>query len=75
MNEFNDESFFYFDPEGEIMEFTMRQLLDWAFNYPAVGLPPLTKQEKMEIMRWHIADIEKSISIIEKDEYARLSEV
>lgn len=78
MNEFNDFYFTLVSPEGETIEFSIRELLDLEFNqqlFPDVDVQRYTKQDKIEVMRNLIADIEKCISIIEKDENARLSEV
>ena len=78
MNEFNDFYFTLVSPEGETIEFSIRELLDLEFNqqlFPDVDVQRYTKQDKIEVMRNLIADIEKCISIIEKDENAKLSEV
>lgn len=77
MNEFHDDYFTLISTEGEIIEFSIRELLDHEFNQVifAVDTQGYTKQDKIEVMKNLIADIEKCISIIEKDENARLSEV
>ena len=78
MNEFHDDYFTLISTEGEIIEFTIRELIDHEFNqvlFPDVDVQRYTKQDKIEVMKNLIADIEKCISIIEKDENARLSEV
>ena len=77
MNEFYDDYFTLISTEGEIIEFSIRELLDHEFNQVifAVDTQRYTKQDKIEVMKNLIADIEKCISIIEKDENARLSEV
>lgn len=77
MNEFYDDNFTFISTEGEIIEFSIRELLDHEFNQVifAVDTQRYTKQDKIEVMKNLIADIEKCISIIEKDENARLSEV
>lgn len=78
MNESNDFYFTLVSPEGETIEFSIRELLDLEFNqqlFPDVDVQRYTKQDKIEVMRNLIADIEKCISIIEKDENAKLSEV
>ena len=77
MNEFYDDYFTMISTEGEIIEFSIRELLDHEFNQVifAVDTQRYTKQDKIEVMKNLIADIEKCISIIEKDENARLSEV
>ena len=77
MNEFHDDFFTFFSTKG-VIEFTIRELIDHEFNlviFPDVEIQGYTKQEKIEVMKNLIADIEKCISIIEKDENARLSEV
>lgn len=78
MNESNDFYFTLVSPEGETIEFSIRELRDLEFNqqlFPDVDVQRYTKQDKIEVMRNLIADIEKCISIIEKDENAKLSEV
>ena len=77
MNGFYDDYFTFISTEGEIIEFTIRELLDHEFNQVifAVDTQGYTKQDKIEVMKNLLADIEKCISIIEKDENARLSEV
>lgn len=78
MNEFHDDYFTLISTEGEIIEFTIRELIDHEFNqvlFPDVDVQRYTKQDKIEVMKNLIADIEKCISIIEKEENARLSEV
>ena len=77
MNEFYDDNFTFISTEGEMIEFSIRELLDHEFNqviFP-VEVQGYTKQDKIEVMKDLISDIEKCISIIEKDENARLSEV
>ena len=77
MNEFYDDNFTFISTEGEMIEFSIRELLDHEFNqviFP-VEVQGYTKQDKIEVMKNLIADIEKCIEIIEKDESARLSEV
>lgn len=58
-------------------ETQIRELIDNEFNQVifAVDTQRYTKQDKTEVMKNIIADIEKCIGIIEKDENARLSEV
>jgi hypothetical protein len=58
-------------------ETQIRELIDNEFNQVifAVDTQGYTKQDKTEVMKNIIADIEKCIGIIEKDENARLSEV
>ena len=77
MNDFHDDYFTLISTKGEIIEFTIRELIDNEFNQVifAVDTQGYTKQDKIEVMKNIIADIEKSIGIIEKDENARLSEV
>lgn len=78
MNDFCDDYFTFINTNGEIIEFTIRELIDHEFNqvlFPDVEIQGYTKQDKIEVMKNLIADIEKCISIIEKDENARLSEV
>lgn len=77
MNDFHDDYFTLISTEGEIIEFTIRELIDNEFNQVifAVDTQGYTKQDKIEVMKNIIADIEKCIGIIEKDENARLSEV
>lgn len=77
MNDFHDDYFTLISTKGEIIEFTIRELIDNEFNQVifAVDTQGYTKQDKIEVMKNIIADIEKCISIIEKDENARLSEV
>ncbi|MBQ6726591.1 MAG: hypothetical protein IJQ89_08450 [Bacteroidales bacterium] len=77
MNDFYDDYFTFINTNGEIIEFSIRELLDHEFNQVifAVDTQRYTKQDKIEVMKNLIADIEKCISIIEKDENARLSEV
>lgn len=78
MNDFYDYYFTFINTNGEIIEFTIRELIDHEFNqviFPDVEIQGYTKQDKIEVMKNLIADIEKCISIIEKDENARLSEV
>ena len=77
MNEFYDDNFTFISTEGEMIEFSIREPLDHVFNqvlFP-VEVQGYTKQDKIEVMKNLIADIEKCIEIIEKDENARLSEV
>ena len=77
MNEFNDFYFTLASPEEETIEFSIRELLDHEFSHdiPEVDIQRYTKQVKIEVMKDLISDIEKCISIIEKDENARLNEV
>ena len=77
MNDFYDDYFTFINTNGEIIEFSIRELIDNEFNQVifAVDTQRYTKQDKIEVMKNLIADIEKCISIIEKDENARLSEV
>ena len=78
MNEFYDDYFTFINTNGEIIEFTIRELLDYQFKkviFPDVEIQGYTKQDKIEVMKNLIADIEKCISIIEKGENARLGEV
>ena len=78
MNDFHDDYFTFISEEGKIIEFTIRELIDHEFNqelFPDEVIQRYTKQEKIEVMKNLIDDIEKCISIIEKDENARLSEV
>lgn len=77
MNDFHDDYFTLISTKGEIIEFTIRELIDNEFNQVifAVDTQGYTKQDKIEVMKNIIADIEKCIVIIEKDENARLSEV
>ncbi len=77
MNDFYDDYFTFINTNGEIIEFSIRELLDHEFNQVifAVDTQRYTRQEKIEVMKNLIADIEKCINIIEKDENARLSEV
>ena len=58
-------------------ETQIREFIDNEFNQVifAVDTQRYTKQDKIEVMKNIIADIEKCIGIIEKDENARLSEV
>ena len=58
-------------------ETQIRVFIDNEFNQVifAVDTQGYTKQDKIEVMKNIIADIEKCIGIIEKDENARLSEV
>ena len=74
MNEFNDFYFTLVSPEGETIEFSIRELLDNEFSHD-ISIQRYTKQVKIEVMKDLISDIEKCISIIEKDENARLNEV
>ena len=74
MNEFNDFYFTLVSPEGESIEFSIRELLDYEFSHD-ISIQRYTKQVKIEVMKDLISDIEKCISIIEKDENARLNEV
>ncbi|MBR1991275.1 MAG: hypothetical protein IJ986_03260 [Bacteroidales bacterium] len=74
MNEFNDFYFTLVSPEGESIEFSIRELLDYEFSHD-IPIQSYTKQVKIEVMKDLISDIEKCISIIEKDENARLNEV
>ena len=74
MNEFNDFYFTLVSPEGESIEFSIRELLDYEFSHD-IPIQRYTKQVKIEVMKDLISDIEKCISIIEKDENARLNEV
>ena len=74
MNEFNDFYFTLVSPEGESIEFSIRELLDYEFSHD-ISIQRYTKQGKIEVMKDLISDIEKCISIIEKDENARLNEV
>ena len=74
MNEFNDFYFTLVSPEGESIEFSIRELLDCEFSHD-IPIQRYTKQVKIEVMKDLISDIEKCISIIEKDENARLNEV
>ena len=54
-------------------ETQIRELIDNEFNQVifAVDTQGYTKQDKIEVMKNIIADIEKCIGIIEKDENAR----
>ena len=58
-------------------ETQIREFIDNEFNQVifAVDTQGYTKQDKIEVMKNIIADIEKCICIIEKDENVRLSEV
>ena len=58
-------------------ETQIREFIDNEFNQVifAVDTQRYTKQDKIEVMKNIIANIEKRIGIIEKDENARLSEV
>lgn len=58
-------------------ETQIREFIDNEFNQVifAVDTQRYTKQDKIEVMKNIIADIEKCIGIIEKDENAKLSEV
>lgn len=58
-------------------ETQIREFIDNEFNQVifAVDTQKYTKQDKIEVMKNIIADIEKCIGIIEKDENAKLSEV
>lgn len=71
----NFEIGFLKDLEGR--ETQIREFIDNEFNQVifAVDTQGYTKQDKTEVMKNIIADIEKCIGIIEKDENARLSEV
>lgn len=76
MNDFHDDYFTFISSEGEIIEFTIRELIDHEFNqviFPDEYMQRYTKQDKIEVMKNLIDDIEKCISIIEKDENAKLS--
>ena len=55
-------------------ETQIREFIDNEFNQVifAVDTQGYTKQDKTEVMKNIIADIEKRIDIIEKDEIARL---
>ena len=77
MNEFNDDLFGYIDSQGQIIEFSIRELLAYQFDtfkFPFT-VQGYTKQEKIDFMKGIIADIEKCIEMIEKDENAKSSEV
>ena len=77
MNEFNDDLFGYIDSQGQIIEFSIRELIEYEFNkskFP-IKVQGYTKQEKIDFMKGIIADIEKCIEMIEKDENVKLSEV
>ncbi len=58
-------------------ETQIREFIDNEFNQVifAVDTQRYTKQDKIEVMKNIIVDIEKCIGIIEKDENAKLSEV
>ena len=58
-------------------ETQIQEFIDNEFNQVifAVDTQGYTKQDKIEVMKNIIADIEKCIGIIEKEENARLSEV
>jgi hypothetical protein len=78
MNDFHDDYFTFISEEGKIIEFTIRELIDHEFNqvlFPDEDIQRYTKQEKIEVMKNLIDDIEKCISIIEKNENAKLSDV
>ena len=61
MNEFHDDYFTLISTEGKITEFFIRELLDHEFNQVifAVDTQRYTKQDKIEVMKNLIADIEK----------------
>ncbi len=70
MNDFNDDLFAFIN--DEIIEFSIRELIDYQFNLRILDdSTNYTKEEKINFMKNLIADIEKCISIIEKDEHAR----
>ena len=77
MNEFNDDLFGYIDSQGQIIEFSIRELIEYKFDtskFP-IKVQGYTKQEKIDFMKGLVADIEKCIEMIEKDENAKLCEV
>ncbi len=69
MNEFNDDLFTYVEFDDEVMEFSIRELINHQFNLRILDDNPLyTKEEKIEFMKSPIEDIEKCIEKVEKDE-------
>ena len=62
MNDFHDDYFTLISTKGEIIEFTIRELIDNEFNQVifAVDTQGYTKQDKIEVMKNIIADIENA---------------
>ena len=69
MNEYNDDLFTYIADNGEFMEFSIRELINYQFNLRIFDKNPLyTKEEKIEFMKSLIEDIEMCIAKVENDE-------
>ena len=70
-----NDYYFYVAPNEEDLgwEFTIGELIESEFEAHPENFP--NKSEKIGFLKDLIADIEMCISIIEKDENARLSEV
>lgn len=67
MNEFNDDLFTFIN--GELIEFSIRELINHQFNLRILDDNPLyTKEEKIEFMKSLIEDIEMCITKVENDE-------
>ncbi len=77
MTEFHDDLFTYISTDGEMIEFSIRELIHYEFNheiFPKEYVQGYSKQDKIEVMKNLVADIEKCIERIEKDENANLLE-
>jgi len=69
MNEYNDDLFTYIADNGEFMEFSIRELINYQFNLRIFDENPLyTKEEKIEFMKSLIEDIEMCITKVENEE-------
>ena len=68
MNEYNDDLFTYIADNGEFMEFSIRELINYQFNLRIFDEnPPYTKEEKIEFMKSLIEDIEMCITKVENE--------
>ena len=69
MNEYNDDLFTYIADNDELIEFSIRELINNQFNLRIIDdNPPYTKEEKIEFMKNLIEDIEMCITKVENDE-------
>lgn len=69
MNEYNDDLFTYIADNGEFIEFSISELINYQFNLRIIDDNPLyTKEEKIEFMKNLIEDIEMCITKVENDE-------
>lgn len=69
MNEYNDDLFTYIADNGEFIEFSISELINYQFNLRIIDDNPLyTKEEKIEFMKNLIVDIKMCITKVENDE-------